>query len=543
MIQRYAKKIFGFAYSKLQNTSLAEDLSQDIYLALFDGLKRQQHISDLDGYVYTICCYTWSKFLRKNKKHWHNFDVTTMVNLQDDTHVENDVEHLMQMEQLRQEIAYLTELHRKITIMYYYDNRSGDDISMVLNIPHSTVRWHLSQIKKKLKEGIVMATANQELGYEPKRLMVGHDGYINGENGMIGLGSNRLVDNICLACYGKKLTLEEIARKLMVATAYLEHHVSELVYMDYLRVVEKNKYTTTFFISEPRHHVMAGKYHYQHIAPYAKSIYEAFAKRVDCIQAIGFLGSDLDKDFILWAIMPLVCNTLDYRSMNAVLKRHHVQSNRPKRKDGSEHWVCATLYDDDYFNVQTEFTEQEVAFHYKARGNGIKLRADDSGLESLQLDSFATIQAGIQWRVFDAPHLSEMNRIAQIIRNQEVPNELDKLMIARFAEQGYVEIIDSMPKLLIPFFTEEEHEQLMVILDDIVEEVGEELFAPYIERFAELFEQEIPDFITKEEKLYHKYKIYPQYAILYWLTEQGYLRYPNEEEAKRLCTVIWRKRS
>jgi len=74
MIQRYAKKIIGFAYSKLQNTTLAEDLSQEILLALFDGLRRQQHISDLDGYVYTICCYTWSKFLRKNKKHWHNLD-------------------------------------------------------------------------------------------------------------------------------------------------------------------------------------------------------------------------------------------------------------------------------------------------------------------------------------------------------------------------------------------------------------------------------------------------------------------------------------
>jgi len=466
-----------------------------------------------------------------------------MIDLQDDTHIENEVQHLIQMEQLRQEIAYLTALHRKITIMFYYDNHSGDEISALLNIPHSTVRWHLSQIKKKLKEGITMATASNELGYEPKRLMVGHDGYINGENGMIGLGSNRLVDNICLACYGNKLTLEEIARKLMVASAYLEHHVNELVYMDYLRVVDKNKYTTTFFISELRHHVMAGKYHYQYIAPYAKSIYEAFDKRYDRIQAIGFLGSELDKDFVLWAIMPLVCNTLDYESMNAVLKRHRVETSRPKRKDGSEHWVCATLSDDEYFNVQAEFTKQEVAFHYKARGNGIKMRDDGNGLESLQLDSYATIQAGLHWRVFDAPHLSEISRIAQIISNQETPNELDKLMIARFVEQGYVGIVDNMPKLLIPFFTEEEYEQLTAILDEIVEELGEELFAPYIERFAEWFEQELPDFITKEERNYHKYKIYPQYAILYWLTEQGYLRYPTEEEAKRLCTVVWRKRS
>lgn len=543
MIQRYAKKITGFAYSKLHNTTTAEDLSQEILLALFDGLKRQQHISDLDGYVYTICCYTWSKFLRKNKKHWHNLDVTTMFHLQDDTHVENEVQHLMQMEQLRQEVAYLAELHRKITIMFYYDNQSGDQISAALNIPQATVRWHVTQIKKKLKEGITMATASTQLSCEPKRLMVGHDGYINVENGMVGLGSYRLVDNIILACYGKKLTVEEIARQLMVASAYLEHHIAELVHMDYLRIVDKNKYTTTFFISELRHHLIASKYHYQHIAPYAKRIYEAFDKRYERIQEIGFLGSELDKDFVLWALIPFVCNTLDYKSMQAVLKRNNAHSERPKRKDGTEHWVCATLYDEHYYTVQSEFTEQEVDFHHKTRGNGIKSRDDGNGLASLQLDSYATIQTGLHWRVFDSSHLQEINRIAQIIRNQEIPNELDKLMIARFAEQGYVKIEKDLPKLLIPFLVEEEYEQLSVILDEIVAELGEEMFADYIERFAGQFEAEIPGFVSKEERIYHKYKIFPQYAILYSLAEHGYLRYPDEEEAKRLCTVVWHKRS
>jgi len=61
MILKYAKKIMGFAYSKTQNITDAEDLSQEILLSLSDSLKRQNNICDKDGFVFTICCYTWSK--------------------------------------------------------------------------------------------------------------------------------------------------------------------------------------------------------------------------------------------------------------------------------------------------------------------------------------------------------------------------------------------------------------------------------------------------------------------------------------------------
>lgn len=541
MIQYYAKKIMGFAYSKLQNKALAEDLSQDILFALWDGLKRQQNISDLDGFVYTICCFTWSKYLRKNKKHWNQLDVTAAPDLQDDTNIEHDIFQLTQMEQLRREIAYLTKLHRDITIMFYYNNQSGDEISRILGIPHSTVRWHLSQIKKKLKEGIVMDTVADSLSYKPQTLMVGHDGYISDEYGMVGLGTYRIVDNICLACYGKKLTIEDIARKLSVASAYLEHHINELVYMNYLKVIDKNKYTTNFFIAEHRHRVMKGKFHFENIGPYAEKIYHAFAQRYDQIKAIGFLGSELDKDFVLWAIIPLVSNVIFSKSTIAVLERNSTHFITPKRKDGTEHWVSATLIDDTYFATQTEFTLEEVEFYEKSEGNGIKKRANKQGLESMQLDTYATIRTGLHWRIFDASHLNEMNRIAHIIRNNESINDLEMLMISTYVEEGYVEVVEGRPRLLIPFLNEKEYTELELIFEEIISELGETLFVPYIEEFAKQFDQVIPKFISVEERNYHKYKIYPQYAILYWLSDQGYLRYPSEEEAKRMCTVVWRK--
>lgn len=541
MIRAYAKKITGFAYSRTHDLQLAEDLSQEILMSLSSSLRRHERIEDLDGFVYTICCYTWSKYLRSNKKHWNNLDIDALFDLQDETCVEDEVETRLAIEKLRTEVAYLNRLHREITLLFYYENMTGAEISKLLGIPHSTVRWHLSEIKKKLKAGIEMTTNN--LNVAPKRLMVGHDGYTSTEYGQCGLGEDRLVDNICLACYGKKLTIEEIARTLSVAAGYLEHHIRKLVYMDYLRVADKNKYTTNFFIAEIRHNVLRGRYHFHHIGPYAERIFDAFDKRYDRIKGIGFLGSDLDKDFVLWAIIPLAVNMLYYWSLNAVYRENKITIDRPKRKDGSQHWVCATLCDDHYWENQKEFSPEEVDFYHKAEGNGIKSYSDSLGNSALQLDSKATIDTGLHWRDFSVTNLAELTRIAQLIWDGGTPNDMDKQIIAKEAELDYVKMEDGRPKMLIPYFIKEQFAKLNDILDEMYAKLGKEMFTDYIEGFAEEFDKEIPDFISKDERAYLKYKIYPQYAVLYWLADKGLLRYPTPEEAKRLCTVVWRDKS
>lgn len=151
----------------------------------------------------------------------------------------------------------------------------------------------------------------------------------------------------------------------------------------------------------------------------------------------------------------------------------------------------------------------------------------------------------MHWRNFEYQQLLELDRIAEIILSGETPNEFDKLVIARQTEAGYVRMSEGKPQMLIPFFTKSEFDALGAI---IVNEFGaddelsgfDELCAGYIEGFADAFDKELPPFLSKEERIYHRYKIYPQYAVLYWLSDNGYLRYPTDEEAKRLCTLVWR---
>ena len=76
-------------------------------------------------------------------------------------------------------------------------------------------------------------------------------------------------------------------------------------------------------------------------------------------------------------------------------------------------------------------------------------------------------------------------------------------------------------------------------MDIIEKEAGQTLFTGFIEGYARTMEKEIPGFLPPDIRRYLKYQAYPQYAVLYWLADKGYLRYPTVEEAKRLCTVVW----
>jgi RNA polymerase sigma factor (sigma-70 family) len=532
-IKNYSKKIFGFAYSKTGNAYSAEDLSQEILLSLSDALSSSKNISDMDGYVWTICYYTWSKYLRKNKKTWQHLDLEEAFDLQDDFNLEEKVILNEDILSLKREISYLSKQHRHITIMFYFENKSCIDISKELNISNSSVRWHLYEIRKKLREGIEMF--DQNLSYIPKRLSVGHDGCI-ASKGQAGIDKDLLCQNIAIACYGEALTVEDISRKLGVAAAYLEIHINNLLFLDYLKVVDKNKYQTNFFIREPEHDIITTKYQYENIGEIAQKLFNAFDKRFDAIKNIGFTDSCLDKDFILWSLIPLYIQS-DFRGTIAKLLTEN-GIKKPKRKDGSEHWVRAFFCDDEYYK-NNNIPDHILDFEKKSNGNGIKTRNTQLNIFSLQLDSYVTMKTGLNWRDFNDNELNGLYRIKYLIDSGENPNENDKLIISKMVDLGYVSVENEVSKILIPFLDKTQYIKLKEIFEDIKAETGAELFSDYINNYAQQFEKHIPLFVSKDERYYASHSIYPHYAVLYHLADAGYLRYPTEEEAKRLCTILW----
>ena len=227
LILDYAKKIYGFAYSKTHNTADAQDPSQDIILTLLDKRTDLDAIENMNAYIYRICCYTWSNCFRKNKPQWDavcNSGMRGSV-LSDECAEESIMQDAL-YEKIRQELMYLSKTRRDIMILYYYEGKSGDEISKLLGIPASTVRWHMGETKMLLKERLSMDCKNEI--YKPVKLWVGHSGSVQNYD-MNGLCSDVIMQNICWICRNKPLSVEEIATTLGIAAIYLEDKIEKLL--------------------------------------------------------------------------------------------------------------------------------------------------------------------------------------------------------------------------------------------------------------------------------------------------------------------------
>ena len=529
-LKEYSKKILGFAYEKTGNIFDAEDLSQEILIALFTSIPKYAKIENMDGFVYTICHHCWSNFVRKNKRHWNHANIDDMYNLNSDNDVQSEVETAIFLEKMRMEIAYLSKLHRDIITMTYYDGKSSKQISKELNISDSTVRWHLVEIRKKLK-GRIENMSNENLNYKPITLRA----HLTGKSGYDtkGIGHYRLVDNICYVCYGEPLTIEEIAQRLSVAAAFIEPHITELVFMDYMKIIDNNKYQTNFFIRTEAFLEIAYQYHYDNIKAKAEKLYKAVEKRYTDIKAINFVGSDLDKDFMLWILIPMLIFRLEIKAVEIIGKKKEYFCCMPKRKDGSENWIRAWLVEKDYVS---SLSDEIKEFAKKSFGSFCDPWIPNE-IHSLQVYSYPTPydRPALQGREFQ-----ELSHIVDIIKNNlTTPDNHDKTLIARYAEAGYIKVEDGKIQMLIPYLRYDEYKELDKILLEAESELGTDFFVDYIEGYMNKVKSQLPDFLSENEKNYVITGISCLNVIPYYLSEQNMLRYPTDEEARRLGIIIW----
>ncbi len=252
-IYEYRDKIFGFAMDKMRNIDQAQELASDIICEVYRSFLRADNIANLDGYVYRIARNVWSKHIRAIIESRSFEDIDNIVIPYYDNRSDEDTEMI---EALRREIGYLSDRQRLVVYMHYYDELSVGEIAKRLNISSGTVKWHLSDARSKLKEGITMTISEQNLGLNPIRFTnMGHSGNPGSTGETMAMFDTRLKQNIAFACYWQPRTLEEIAREVGVPQVYVADNLEKLVdyaYIDKLDNSKNPRYRTNMLITDER---------------------------------------------------------------------------------------------------------------------------------------------------------------------------------------------------------------------------------------------------------------------------------------------------
>lgn len=520
IIDRYAKKIYGFAYSKTGNYNDACDLSQDILLEVCKTDFTKKEIFDLDGYIYRLCRYTWSNHVRKNSGRWDNtYYCDVMPEVVSDYSLEEQVLKTDLFENLRREVMFLAKTKRDVTVMFYYEGKSGKEISDILGIPEATVRWHLGEAKKKIRENIEM----ENNIYTPKKLKVGFCGNCYTPD-MKGLRNDLLVQNICLACQGKALTVEEIAHVMCMSAAFIEEKLDDMLMMNYLERVGANKYRCTFLIRDSEHMAAVAKFYMDTDAEVAKAAYEAIEARFDRILSIGFLGSDIDRDVLMWTFVgeALFAFSDDYGI--------DFEFNPPKRGDGSEFYVLASYKD-------VKIDDPKLATYLeKFTGSCGTHGCNGSIVVRRRNPACVVSERGLL-------HPTEVTEIEKVIslKGKADLNKFDKEVVARVCKVGLAEVVDGEIKLTVPYFTAEQFEEFKAIIDEAAGEICDTC-GHFAREYAEYIEKYIPAWVPEGDRILLKNHYMPVTSVLYVLNKDGKLRDLTEKEKKGVCTIVFEEK-
>ncbi len=537
---KYAKKIYGFAYSKTKNSYDAEDLSQDILTKLLgDGIDFSD-VENTNAYIYRICCYTWSNYLRKNKKQWDALNsngVLDFLRSEDNTeeiYIKNET-----YQQLRLEIMYLGRTRREIMHLYYFENKNSYEIAKLLGIPDSTVRWHMQEAKTDLKERMEM-TANNTI-YKPVQLNVGIDGQGDCIE-MNGLTSDLIMQNICVICREKPLSIEEIARTLGISTFYLEEKIDKLLYMDFIRQVGSNKYQTDFFIEDEKYQLANLKFSYENVMSIAQPLYNIAKAILPDFKASGLLEGEFSDNSLMYSLLMQLA--LDcYNDIQARTDEMSKLSwTYPRRKDGSMYFVAAD------FRWRAELNE----YVYDENFRDYCLKGGGSGVSAVSCEVAHSLQYYMNvfggWRDFESDELKKLIRVYRIIKNNETPNDYDKELITNLCEMGYVSVENGKPKILVPIIRcGEDFEKLKNHLKTKYKELGSKLeaekngFVELVVKHRKTMEKMLPKYLDKNEKNFHLSTCcgFVVYNVLYVLLKNGFLEAPSEQEKKSICTLVY----
>ena len=146
----YFNIIYNWSVKKTNNREDAEDLTNSIFLAIFEYLNKDIEVKKIENLIWKIARNIWCTKAKKYIKEKNNisYDETYEYGYEDIT-----IDKIIYKEIINEIDNYnLSENEIKVFKLYYIKDLSIKEIKEKLNITESSIKYYLFNAKKKIKE-------------------------------------------------------------------------------------------------------------------------------------------------------------------------------------------------------------------------------------------------------------------------------------------------------------------------------------------------------------------------------------------------------
>ena len=523
VLESCMKPVLGFALRRCRTAEDAEDLSQEIILKVYRTLLLRDDVEDVKRFVWTVAHNTLCNYYRDTSRNRIGIPLEEIGDVPALPPEETDDDRET-VDRLKKEIAYLSEMQRKIVVAYYIDRKKQEQIAREFSLPVGTVKWHLFEAKKELKKGMEKMRENGDLKFNP----VEFAGYgINGsfgEKDVFDMFRSPLVQNICYSVRDTWKTVNEIADDMGVSPVYVSGEAAYLAEYGFLKK-KGDRYLADMLIDVPDLKIQ------QMETDMYKAVSDLFANALfDELVAGGVMDSPAltcawknDRNFLLWALVPWItaCSgdarrdrTVSFEEAATVRKdggvnifHAYIRGDLPEGYETMNHWFGPC------WNANEKYMLWQLGSEWS---------------ENLQ-DRAMSIQA-------DSSRI-----LALYAREQQEKLSVDEY--AWLAERGLIRMNSEgrAEWQILVLETRELREELLAVGSRIREKYAEEirrLREPYVRALVE----SVPPHMRKVREFEAQFILFADGKFAFHciknLLDSGRLKLPQEAQKKALSTLL-----
>lgn len=162
LVDKYKTMAYNISLRILKRPEDAEEVTQDSFVKAYRALGTFKGEAGFSTWFYRIVYNTSISRLRKKQREMvsENVEITGNVVLIDDDSSQID-ESLTAS--LKKAVDTLPVSEQAMITLYYYDNRSIEDISKILSLSASNVKVRLFRTRKKLYDQVRLSMDNEFL--------------------------------------------------------------------------------------------------------------------------------------------------------------------------------------------------------------------------------------------------------------------------------------------------------------------------------------------------------------------------------------------
>lgn len=446
----------------------AEDLSQEILLALWRSLPNLRDEGAFYGFMWSLAGNVYRSWLRKRIR-GRSCPLAEEL-AEEPTWPEDAPEDVML---LRRELTLLNRQHRQAAILYYVRGLRVEQIARQLGLTESMVKYLLFRARIILKEGMGLERQYGQQSYHPRRLSLRYWG--KGPNHYYGACDSLIRQNIVCACYNDQLTAEQIALEVGVGLPYMEDDLDALTEIGILRK-EGRRYRTEIIIFTEAFVDEAHRLIAEDVRRIAEAVKAFVNGTEEAVRAIGFAGSGMNHAAYVWQMASLLL----HRAV-ICLAGDSAAPELPMDKYGVP---CVTWGVD-------EKEGQARGFDFGASN------AQDQRGGWLQCMDFPINGEMVHW------HLCTSQAVANVffgVARGEMPvSENDAALLAELIRRGYVCREADGVRVNCPVYTEAQYAALMALVEPAVREIAD-LALGMLRKETALLQEHVPMHLRKTAK-------------------------------------------